>query len=372
MFVAVFLLFTPLFALAAEYRTGDTTASVAKSENPTNLYIASQTVNVDGNVNRDLVAAGSTINLNGDVQNTVIAGGGAINLKGHVGNNARLAGGTVVVSGKIDGDLTLAGGTLTIEKDAVIGGDLAVAGGTLVMNGKVGGNFFYGGGKVTLNGPVGGYAKISARDFVVGDSAVVQGKTELWSPNAAQVSNDNMKNLKGGLSYHQRESVNFNWQGFWFFNFISQILLALVLLFAIVYLLPRFSRNFVSETYRNIWKNLGVGIISLIVIPVVGVLLLISLLGIPVAFFLFMVFVLMVMAATIMTPLLIGSIIWRLFDKEKKSYLVDWKVILIGLLVALILQLIPVVGWLALLVFFLFSFGEVTMTVWGVLRKQRV
>ena len=86
--LALSLFLVPSLALAAEFKTTDV---VAKTENPKNLYVASDIVTVDANTEGDLNAAGGTVIVNGNVENSANLAGGTIFLKGNVGQNARIA-----------------------------------------------------------------------------------------------------------------------------------------------------------------------------------------------------------------------------------------------------------------------------------------
>lgn len=367
--LALILLVTPVLAFAAEFRTNDSLATVKKDENPTNLYIASQTVNVDGNVNKDLVVAGSTLNINGNVQNSLIAAGGTLNLNGKVGNNARLAGGSLNISGTVEGDVTAGGGTVTVDSGAVINGDLMVAGGNLTMDGKVGGSIYLAGGNATINGTVGGVIKANVGKLTFGDKAVVNGKVTYWSQNEAQISGT--ADLKAGTDYHKQAKVNVDWQGFWYFGILMKTVFWLVTLFILVYLMPRFARNFTNETYRNVWKNLGWGLLALFVAPIILILILITVVGIPLAFILGLFWILLLALAGILSPLVIGALIYKFVGRKDEKYVADWRTILIGVAAVFVLQLLPFVGWFVLFVFFLIALGELTLTGWGVVRKQR-
>jgi cytoskeletal protein CcmA (bactofilin family) len=366
--LAIALLLVPFMAYAAEFKPSETSSTVTKNENPTNLYIGGQTVNVDGDVKKDLVAGGNTINVNGNVESSIIAGGYSVNLNGNVGDNVRVAGNTIVVKGRVDGDITAVGKTLSIEKGAVIAGDVMIAGSSLTMNGTIEGDLYFGGSKAVVNGEVKGEIKTTLNKLTLGNDAVVGGKLTYWSPNEANIANEG--NVKGGVEFH-KETRNVNgFQNFWIFTSIVKSIGLFIILLLIVWLMPRFARNFTSETYRNLWPNLGWGAFTLFVIPIIAVLLLITFFGIPLAFVLGLIYLLVLITAGVLVPLVLGSLLWKLINRGDK-YEVDWKVVLLGVVATFVLQFIPVLGWLTLFVFFLFALGEVTLTVWGVLRKQR-
>lgn len=360
----------PAVVFAADFKGNGETVTVEKNENPTNLYVVGQTLDIEGDINKDLVAAGNTLNIMGDVESSVIAAGSAVNLSGEVGNNARLAGQTITISNNVDGDVNAAGSNIIVDKDSTINGDFLAVGGKMTVDGKIEGDIYFSGRELIINGSVGGDIKTSVRNLTIGDSAVVGGKVSYRSENQLTGST---ANIKGGVEYtkHTPVSFDFNYKEFLYWSILMKSLLVLVALFVLVYLMPRFSHNFANESYRNIWKNLGYGALTLFVTPIIMFLLFISLLGIPLAIGLGMFYLLLLILAGIYSPLVIGSLVYKVADKKADKYVADWKTVLIGIGVVFVLQLIPVVGWLALFFFFLVSLGEFTLTGWGLVKKQR-
>ncbi|MDD5693631.1 MAG: polymer-forming cytoskeletal protein [Patescibacteria group bacterium] len=366
------LLIAPTFALAAEIQFKETSATIDKSQNPKNLYVASQTVNIDGNVSRDLTAAGNSVNVDGNVEGSTNVAGTSITIKGNTGNNVRAIGQNIVVQGNVGGDLLTAGQIIVQEKSSLVTGDILAVGNTIELDGKIMGNVRIGAAsKVVIRGDIGGFVQIEAvKDLTVENSALIAGKLTYKSPNTANIANE--QNIKGGVEYKKQANpdFNFNFKQVWYWSlFVKSIVLLIVLLIA-VYLVPRFARNFVNETYKRIWPNLGWGAFTLFVLPIIGVILFITLIGIPFAVILGLIYLLMAISAGILTPLAIGSLVMKLVNKST-AYAADWKAVVVGAIIAFVLQLIPVIGPLVLFVFFLFALGEIALTVWGLFKKQR-
>jgi cytoskeletal protein CcmA (bactofilin family) len=371
--LVAFLLIVPAFMFAADIQSGETTATVDKTQNPKNLYIASQTVNIDGNVSRDLTAAGSSVNVNGNVENSENIAAASITIKGNVGNNVRAVGRDIVIQGSVGGDVLSAGQNMVLEKTSLVAGDVMAVGNTIELNGKIMGNVRIGAASnVIIRGEVGGFVQIeTVKNLTIENTALIAGKLTYRSPDAGNIANEN--NIKGGVEYKKQANpdFNFNFKQVWYWSLIVKSIILLIVLLIAVYLVPRFARNFVNETYRRIWPNLGWGAFTLFVLPVIGVVLFISLIGIPFAIVLGLVYLLMLISAGVLAPLAIGSLVMKLANKSAKEYTADWKAVVVGSVIAFVLSLIPVIGPLTLFVFFLFALGELALTVWGLLRKQR-
>src|SRR3989344_6913492 len=94
--VAVILLALPLFAFAAEFRTGDQPSLSEGEVFVGDLYMAGGNVTVSGSVRGDLIATGGNILLSGPVSADLAAAGGSVSGLGNVSEIGRVAGGNIV------------------------------------------------------------------------------------------------------------------------------------------------------------------------------------------------------------------------------------------------------------------------------------
>ena len=81
--------------LAADLRSADTVTVAAGEVVDDDLYVAGNTVVIDGVVNGDLWAFGSIITINGEVKGSIVAAGQTVSINGNVGHAVRLAGETL-------------------------------------------------------------------------------------------------------------------------------------------------------------------------------------------------------------------------------------------------------------------------------------
>lgn len=367
------VVFVPAFGLAASFKTGDTSATIEKTEHFKNLYVASQTVNIDGNISKDLTAAGNSVNVNGNVESDFNAAANSIVVNGTVGNTIHAAGRDLVVRGNVGGDIFAAGQNVVIEKNSTVMGDFLVAGDVIEINGKILGNVKVAGAStLIIRGTVeGSVDAMSVKKLTIENGAIIVGKLTYRSANLANIANE--KNIKGGIEYKELKSPDFklNFTEIAYWSLVVKSIVILVTLLIAVYLMPRLARNFVNETYKKVWPNLGWGAFTLFVIPVIGILFFVTFVGIPIAVILGLLYLLAVITAGVATSLIVGSLAIKLYDRKAKEYLADWKAVLIGVAITFILSLIPIVGPLVLFVFFLFALGEVSLTLWGAFRKQK-
>jgi len=350
-------------ALAAEFKSGQA-VSLGQSDTVSgDLYAAGNDVLVDSRLPGDAFLAGSVVRVNGNVGQSLFVAGSMVNIGADIADDLRAAGSQVMLGGNVHGDVMAAGGMVYILPSAVIDGDLYVGAGSVIIEGKVMGSVFDSGGEVSLKGEVGKVAFVQADKVSVGPQAKVGGLLHYESMKEASI--DQGSSIAGGVEYKkveeragnkEREHKGFGgWAVVWWFGALLASLLAAFLGW---YLFKQRMAEVVKSVLDDFGKQLGWGFIWLVVTPVAGIILFCTLFGIPVACFVFTVYVLAIMIAKIIAGVVLGAWLMRFIDK-KRGWLVDWKSILLGVTVMCLLMLIPLVGWVACLAFFLAAFGGV-------------
>ncbi|GAI41776.1 unnamed protein product, partial [marine sediment metagenome] len=104
------------------------------------LYVAANSIIIDGTINGDLWAAGNSITVNGVVNGSVMAVGRTVNINGGVGHAVRAGGETITVNGDVSGDVIVGCGQAHITSTAKIGGDLLFGAGNARIDGLVEGD----------------------------------------------------------------------------------------------------------------------------------------------------------------------------------------------------------------------------------------
>lgn len=156
-------------AQAGEVIEGDPDATVGPDEViEDDLFIAGNTVRVEGTVVGDLFAAGEVVIISGVVEGNLYATGGAI-----------------VLSGEVIGSAHFGGYAVTLEEGAFVGRNIYFGGFSLIAEkGSLIERSIYGGGyQVMLNGEVGrdvtaGVAAFEVNGYVNGDLKVQLGEAE--------------------------------------------------------------------------------------------------------------------------------------------------------------------------------------------------
>ncbi|MFA6429865.1 MAG: hypothetical protein WCV84_05205 [Patescibacteria group bacterium] len=337
---------------AAWIRTGDVTR-IGKSEVVKgDVYTSAGNVSLDGQMQGDVFAVGGTVRVGGSVAQSIFAAGGTVDVSGTVGDDVRVAGGTVVIDGTIEHDLLMMGGNVLIQPGALIKGDVFVAGGMLTMDGKVQGNMRVAAGTLSLNGTVQGFVVADIdqklqlgkdarleKDLVYRsrfavvreDGAVVRGRVEQQAPKVT-MPKATEKNVKTAMV------------GAIVFALLGKLLLALVMALVIVSVFKRWTKLVVDHARHDFWWDAFRGLVTMIVTPIVIVLLLASILGLPVGFAVLAVYSVAMMAAYAWMGVIVGAWLWKWITKKEAE--LNWKPAVVGTIVVTLVGAIPVIGWL--------------------------
>lgn len=368
--------FTAGNAQAADFRIANKNNSninVEQSEIIKNLYTAGNVVSIDANVQKGLHAAGNIVTINGNVGGSVYSGAGTLMINGDVGGSVHGGGSSVIINSKITDDLFVGGGNVVVSKSASIGGDMFIGGGTVDIQGPVFGNAYIGGGVININSEIRGNVKITSADKIrLGSNAKIVGNLEYNSKNQIEIAEGAV--VLGETTILAKKGVGDAKpdKGTIFAIIFGIISLAVLIkiggLIAVglvlVYLFRNLTGKVVKESLDSFWKSLGIGFLSLIVIPIVTIILLITLVGIWLGIIVGVLYVLSILLAVSFASITFGNWVMRVI-KKNKDYPINWKVVVLGVIVLGIVGLIPVVGKLAFFIFMLISLGSIYRLTYG-------
>jgi hypothetical protein len=344
------------------------------------LYVAGGNVVINAPVYGDLVVAGGTIHINDTVKNDILLAGGNVTFNGFVGDDIRCAGGTLYVLKDVTGDLLISGGTIVIEKGATIG-TLIASGGDVTIDGKVinlvkstTGRFILNGivmkdldcrsGNITINGIILGSASLAATEkIIVGDNAEFRNEVNYWSPRKVDFKTS-IKN--GDANYDENLKVSYARWYYLGFNAIAGLVwylgMAFLMIVVIEYLFSSTMKKAGDTVYNSTLRSLGYGFLFCIALPVITLVTLVSLIGVPVGIILLFSYVMLILLATTITSVVAAN--W--LNNLGNTGLNFWKLCFsaFGLFILLkILTLTPFFGWVLMVVLALTSFGSILLNI---------
>ncbi|HWP97324.1 MAG TPA: hypothetical protein VN426_10805 [Syntrophomonadaceae bacterium] len=352
-------LFFTMPAWAVQMQSGDT-VSVPQGKISGPLFVSGNYVVINADVTGDVFAAGQSVVLNGKVDGDFIGAGQTVRVNGSVNGNVRTAANQVEINGQVERSVTAISSSINIGSGARINQDALLFGNNLQVACPVQGQVLGSGNEIRLEGPVGGDVRIwGVQNLSLGPAAVIGGTLTYTSNSQADISPQAKVNQVSRLQPQPKEVKNPRQDGF---SWVEELtcFLAGLLLWAVIYLLfPRFLPNMGRVVESSPGPTLGWGFLSILVAPLAGLILLITVIGIPLAIILFVLYALILLTAKITVGDVLGRFLSRRFNWEGR---VPFTLSFIGAFLALILlSKIPVVGFFINLIVCSLAFGMVVL-----------
>ncbi|MCR4325921.1 MAG: FapA family protein [Patescibacteria group bacterium] len=365
------LLIVPMLAFAAQFRAEEQPSLSSGETVNDDLYMAGGVVTSSGDVRGDLVAGGGSVLVSGAVSSDLIVGGGNITILGAVGDDVRAGGGNIIVSGDVGGDIVAGGGQIQLTGKN-IGGDVAIGGGSVRIDSSVGGDVKVGGGDVYINGPVAGNVELDADKITLGPNADIGGNLTYTSVKEATLEEGAV--VRGETDFTARkargEMGGAALAGIFTLALLAKFLMLFVGALILLLIFRKYPAELVERAMDNPLREMGRGVVFLIVTPVVSVVLLVSVIGIPLGALGLLVFGAAMVFASLVAPIILGSIAHRWIFKPS-DYQVSWKTILLGVALYILIGIIPIIGWIAKLVLIVLALGAMLNIKWAIAKEWR-
>lgn len=387
--LSVFFSISIFVTLGADYRTGNT-LTISEQVN-SNLYAAASTITLQAPVKGDFIGAGSSILVSDSIEGDVAAACSDILLDGVVNGDARLAAGTVRIQNDIRGDLIVFSGNVYVGRNVTVWGDLLVFAGEVTFEGTVKGNQKITGEKIVFSGQVNGASDISGehleirgtlngpsriagQTITLGDSSAFYSSVHYWQQAGELNFNNHLKNTQAVFDKSLKKQKN-NWgQHNWIGFFIVLILAALVSALIFLIILERFAGTIFKRAGTGIQDHfagaIGKGLLFFILSPALIVICFLTIIGIPLGFFLLLLFIVLVIPSSVFTALTWTNFFMNRFGKEWKPTSIIFIALGIFILLKLILA-IPFLGFLAVLLAVLATYGSLIESIREGYQKQK-
>jgi len=328
-------------------------------------------LNLTDTVEGDALLAGGQVSVASEVKGDLVVAGGELSLGGAVGDDLYAAGGSVQLDAIVGGNARVAGGDVTVGPATVVAGALSLTGGRVEFDGNTHEYLRASGGKVRLNGEVHGDAEVRAEELIIGPGTRIGGRLVYRGPTQPKVPEGAV--IAGGIEFHEqgarhifenaRPQVRAAAHGvgsvLWFLGVFAAAALFLLLF-------PNFARDAAAAIGRRPLQSLGLGLALLVCVPFVGVVLLITIIGIPLALLLAPLYLLVLFLGWATTALFVAQ---RGLDalRPGRPMTPAWQLfaLFLGLLALWLLRQIPFVGGLVAFLALIAGIGALAWQAFG-------
>ncbi len=318
---------------------------------------AGSILRLSGDTDKDIFAAANIIDISDTVEGDVFAACSEFTLTGAVEESVRVAGNIIVIDGPVKGNLLVFGNSVRLTENADIDGHVNIYAGTVTMKGTIEKTAHIGAGFVTIDGTFNHTATVEAGEVQFGNSAVLENELLVKSPQEPVTSTntygtdlityEQVADQQYESQIYQPEELAGVLSFFVFFKILHLIFWSttfMLLGIVLVIVAPTWTTKIAQHTKENIGKTWLTGALFFFLAPIVAIILMVTVLGLPIAALLMITYSILFVFGRIF----IGYFLGRLLVKPKDGDTTSRKVLqfFLGYLILTVLFLIPVLGWL--------------------------
>lgn len=312
-----------------------------------------RTIYLDGSVDGDVFLFANEVTVNATISGDLIVFAGQADIQGSVADDLRVVAGQLNLNAAIGDDVSLAAGQIEIGSNSKIINSFIAAAGRVRFDGQVNQDVLIYAGSVDIfpHAIINGNLNLElGRPPVISPQAQINGQIEeTLKPELAQNAR-----LKKFISHLKPTFKTIT--GLILLEKLASLTIEILIGWLLILLLPQLIKQLVSLGLKQPGAAIGWGLLFLTVVPLLACLFIITLIGIPLGVVTILIYAVSLLLAKLLVSLSLGS---RLLKdvKFKKPYLS----LTLGLVIMVILQLIPVFGWLTYFILILFGLGVLTL-----------
>lgn len=355
-----FLIFTLLFLTAGLLLAEITSAQENKEVFKGTFFKAGNSIKIDQEIDGDVIVAAQELIINSKIRGDVLAVAENMEINGEVDGDVRVMARNLVINGKIGKNTNIFAIDAKIGKDAVLEKDLLISSqlfkSEAIIKGDIKGamqaaelgNTINGNIDIKLNDgklivypetKVGGHLNYTAKqDADIGDGVSAEGGVKKIEPKAVPKS-----------------SINY-------FGKIVALFGMIALGMAVLIIDKKNTMRAVDEIIKHPNKSVLYGLLYFIIVPVIAIILVFTLIGVPIALILLALYFILLYAAQVFSGIAIGKMIL----KSKKEI---WSMVF-GMTVLIIFTSLPFIGPAFKLIAIFIGAGAIVNTKKNILKEQ--
>lgn len=316
---------------------------------PTNSALEVQTAlyasdaQVDGEALDDIFVFAQAIRIPGQTMEDAWLGGGSIHVSGTIGGHLRAIAQSVNIQGTVNQDITALASAFQIATNGIVEGRIDAMAEQASLEGQFHGDVRLIASSVTISGTYGGDVRVIGQDIVVMPGTRIAGNLTYTSPK--ELFLDRSVVLGGELVRAKAKSSEATtWRdtlqalGMQAAKAVSAFLVGL----ALIGLFPRYTRHAAQHLHRSVLRCAAIGSGVFLAIPVAALLLVITLVGIPLALILLAAYGILLYSGKVIVALIAGTLILR--SHGAKNFAELSRILMVGLIAFYVISFIPAFG----------------------------
>jgi len=317
--------------------------------------LAGQSVGFDGTTDGDLFVVARSARINGRVKGDLIMACQEAEVNGPVDGDIRILAGNVSLRSMVAGSFSGAVESLVIDREAVVGRDLVFAARRFDLYGVVDRDISATGNRIYVDGTVGRNVRlVQIGSLRLGENSRIQGNLYYSSPGKADIAGGAV--IEGQQNWRK---VVGEQQPYVPYLDILAGFLGMLLVWAVFRLFsPGFWDSLAREITGTPWRSLVLGVAAFFTLPVLSLVLLLTVVGIPLGMILGVSYVVVLYLSKIIVGSAAGEVIGQYSGWNRTMH--PFWLYLLGLSLVILVSRIPAIGWLVSLIVVWWGMGAVS------------
>lgn len=347
------------------------------------LYFAGDDAEAPADIACNLFLASGTADLKEAVARNAHIVGFDVDVEAPVGGDLYAAGAFVRLAAPVDGDANLGAFRLRLGSSGSVGGNMRAAARTVVVDGTISGGALVASERLELNGIVEGDLRFAGRTIAFGPDARVDGllttqtpyepavPTSVASPDRVRHELFTPPDFAARIGKGAGEAIGFAAPPWWMVAAMAAAFIVGLVLLGVLFLglAPRTVEGLREHAESRVGQSLGYGLIGLATLLGLVPLAIITVVGIPLIPLILLLAAFLSVFAYLLGTYVFAHRAFRSFGAGHATMARRLRTFVIGLIVMLMLNAVPFVGWLINALAALVGFGALEM--WLVARLGR-
>jgi len=323
------------------------------------LIVAGSTLKIDGTVSGNLISAGRFLTQNGTITGSIFNASQYADLFGKIQGSVTNFSQHLTLSGQIKRNLLAFGQNINLAQVSSIDGEATLYGAEILVAGVVLKGLRANGERIVISGMIKGDVNLNGKSITILPTAEILGNLTYKSPREAKIQAG--AKIAGETKWTEVQAKKPKRPTFKRFSWVSFLFLLASIVTGIV-LMALFKpqvQKIKLTIQKSFWKSLGFGFVLAIVSPIGAIILMVTLVGIPLAVITTFLYLILFYTAKIFTGLALGETVIALFKKDQIP--MGWSLIA-GLVLLYLLVGLPYIGWLIYALSFMIGLGGIVLS----------
>lgn len=375
-------------ALISPFTLGPDRVSAEPLSHGDDVYLAGDDVVSSGDIPRNLYVAGGAVDVEKDVARNAHIVGFNVDIDAPIGGDLYTAGAFLDIGSAVGGDVSAGAFRLRLSDESSVGGNMRAAARTVVLGGTLSGAALIAAERLELNGTVAGDLKFTGRSITFGPDARVSGILTAATPHEPDVPAsvapadrvrhepftppDFAHSIGKGAAEGAGEAIGLSAPAWWIIAaavaafFIGLILLGILFLG----LAPQTVENLREDAERHLFRSFGFGLLGLATLLGLLPLAVVTLVGLPLIPVILLTIGFLAVFAYLLGSYVLAHRVFRSFGAAHATMAGRLRTFVVGLVVLLALNAVPLIGWLINAFAALVGFGALEMRLVRLLSRS--